>query len=343
VEDLHYIETSNVGNTFGAYYEDDEGIVAQRTRWASSFWDELESPDSRFDPEDYPSTGDPHGREAILPSVFNPELEYEPLPENPRPLPYLSSNRLTAFSIFDTATGTVSSYMFDTADPDSEVRLFDEFTLATPADEPAQVRVAHASPDAPAVDVYINGDAVLTDIEFFTVSDYLELPAGEYSIQVTAAGGSLDDTVIDATVTVESGMAYTIAATGLLENIGATVLVDDLSEIAEGDTRVTVYHFSPDAPAVDVKLANGDILIENLAFQSSATLDVPAGTYDIVVTPSGADDVVMDLSGTSLEAGVIYSVFAINTLDSIMAKVTPEPGTASFDPNFAPITDTLPG
>jgi alkaline phosphatase len=332
VENMHYLETSNVGNTFGAYYEDAEGIVAQRTRWASSFWNELESPDSRFDPEDYADTGDPHGRKPAFPSVFNPELEYEPLDENPRPLPYLSSNRLTAFSIFDTATSTVSSYVFDTADPESEVRLFDEFTLAVdePA-EPAQVRVAHASPDAPAVDVYVNGSTVLTEVPFFSVSDYLKLPAGEYRIQVAPAGTSPDDAVIDATVTVEGGTAYTIAATGLLTNIGATVLVDDLSDPTVGEARVTVYHFSPDAPAVDVKLANGNVLIENLAFQESASLDVPAGTYDLVVTPTGADDVVLDLSGTTLEAGVHYSVFAINTLDSITAAVTPAPGTAEFE------------
>ena len=44
--------------------------------------------------------------------------------------PYLESNTITEFSIFDTATGLVNSYYFDTSDPDSEVVLFDSFCPA---------------------------------------------------------------------------------------------------------------------------------------------------------------------------------------------------------------------
>ncbi len=51
------------------------------------------------------------------------------LSENGQPLPYIASNDITAFSIFDTATGSVSSYYFDTRQPDSEVVKFDQFVL----------------------------------------------------------------------------------------------------------------------------------------------------------------------------------------------------------------------
>src|SRR5215208_1806650 len=44
----------------------------------------------------------------------------------------------------------------------------------------ALVRVVHASPDAPAVDVYVDGNKVLSNVPFFTASDYLPLPAGEH-------------------------------------------------------------------------------------------------------------------------------------------------------------------
>jgi hypothetical protein len=129
VEDMHYLETSNVGNTFGAHYSDDDGAVNQRASWVATFWEELESDDPRWDPADYPRTGDVHGREPIFPTEFNPMEELEPLEENNRPLPFVSSNNLTAFTIFDTASGTVSSYVFDTRDPESEVRLFDQFVI----------------------------------------------------------------------------------------------------------------------------------------------------------------------------------------------------------------------
>ena len=44
--------------------------------------------------------------------------------------------------------------------------------------DPARVRVAHFSPDAPNVDIYVNDDRVLSDVPYKTVSDYLELPPG---------------------------------------------------------------------------------------------------------------------------------------------------------------------
>jgi LPXTG-motif cell wall-anchored protein len=185
----------------------------------------------------------------------------------------------------------------------------------------AKVRVVHASPDAPAVDVYVNGNLTLNNVPFFTASDYLDLPAGSYQIQVTPTGQPASAAVIDATATVEAGKAYTIAATGEVANIQATIVADDLTPPAAGKAKVKVYHFSPDAPAVDVKLADGTALISNLAFpDASDYLEVDAGSYDLQVTPNGDSTVVIDLAGTALEAGNIYSVFATN----VVASITPE-------------------
>jgi LPXTG-motif cell wall-anchored protein len=207
----------------------------------------------------------------------------------------------------------------------------------------AKVRVLHASPDAPAVDVYVNGNLTLSNVPFFTASDYLDLPAGTYQVQVTPTGSPASDAVIDANATIEAGKAYTIAATGPVASIQPTIIVDDLSAPADGQAKVRVYHFSPDAPAVDVKLADGTTLIPNLAFpDASGYLEVPAGSYDIQVTPAGASDVVIDLSGTSLEAGKIYSVFATNVVASITPQlaVTEPAATPAAAPSSLPNTAT---
>src|SRR5688572_8134384 len=72
--------------------------------------------------------------------------------------------------------------------------------VATAADT-AQVRVLHASPDAPAVDVYLDDTIVgpLTNVPFGTISGYLEVPAGDHNVKVYATG-STTDPVIDADV-----------------------------------------------------------------------------------------------------------------------------------------------
>jgi LPXTG-motif cell wall-anchored protein len=195
----------------------------------------------------------------------------------------------------------------------------------------AKVRVVHASPDAPAVDVIVNGNKVLTNVPFFAASAYLDLPAGSYDIQVVPAGAT-SPVVIDAKgVRIEAGKAYTIAATGKLAEIKPTILTDDLSAPAAGKAHVRVIHFSPDAPAVDIKVAGGPTLISNLPFsQASNYLPVDAGSYDLQVTPAGATTVVLDLKGVRLEAGKIYDVFAVGEL----AKIKVE--TAVTTPPAAP-------
>jgi hypothetical protein len=186
----------------------------------------------------------------------------------------------------------------------------------------AQVSVVHASPDAPAVDIYLNDAEVLSDVTFFTASDYLEVPAGDQRIRVVPAGASPDEAVIDGVFTFSANGAYTVAAIGTLANIRAVSFDDDLSSTPAGEARVSVFHFSPDAPAVDVKLADGTVLFSNLAFGSGVEGTVPAGTYDIIVTPAGASEpVVIDLPGTTVEAGNLYNVYATGPLDEIQPQL----------------------
>lgn len=206
----------------------------------------------------------------------------------------------------------------------------------------AQVRVVHASPDAPAVDVYVDGNKVLTNVPFFTASDYLPLPAGEHQFQVTPTGKPASDAVIDAKATVESGKAYTVAATGLVANIKGTILVDNLAAPAAGKAHVRVVHASPDAPAVDVKVKGGPTLISNLAFgKASDYLPVDAGTYNLEVTPAGQTAVVIDLPNTALAAGKIYDLFAVGQVgnNTLKAEVTTPPVAAtSTAPTTLPTT-----
>lgn len=111
----HYLETSNVGNSYGAFWQDQARPVPSRA--------DMEIRHS-FNPDNYVAQGDPNGLSPITPTLAPPMVDDEG-----NPLPYLASNDLTAFSVLDTASGTVSSYAFDTSQPNSTVVKFDEFRL----------------------------------------------------------------------------------------------------------------------------------------------------------------------------------------------------------------------
>jgi hypothetical protein len=173
------------------------------------------------------------------------------------------------------------------------------------------LRVAHASPDAPAVDVWLNGSIAISGLAFGETSDYSNLPPGQYEVAVTPAGET-SPRVIEATLTLTGGMKYTVAAVGALADIEPLVLADESSTPAAGMAHVRFVHLSPDAPAVDVALAGGDVLFGNVAFkEASDYLPVPASSYNLEVRLAGTNTVVLPLPGVVLEEGTVYTVFAM--------------------------------
>jgi hypothetical protein len=183
-------------------------------------------------------------------------------------------------------------------------------TAPAAAQDEASVRVVHASPDAPNVDVWVDGTAVLTDVPFTAVSDYLSVPAGEHNIQVTATGTT--DPVIDADLTFDAGQAYTVAAIGLLADISATVLTDDRAPAA-GQAKLRVFHASPSAPpSVDVAVTDGPVLVEGLAYPTATDyLTVDPGTYALEIRAAGETDAALTLEAT-LSEGENYTAIAMD-------------------------------
>jgi hypothetical protein len=180
----------------------------------------------------------------------------------------------------------------------------------------AQVRVAHLAPDAPNVDVYVNGDPVLTDVPYTTVSDYLSLPAGTQQVTVYATGDTTSP-VIDTPVELAAGGAYTVAAVGLVadDSLTAQVYQDDLSRPASGNAKVRVVHASPDAGPVDVVPRGGDPLVSGLAFpDASPYAEVPAGTYTLDVNAAGTNKTALTVPDATLASGGVYSAFAVGTV-----------------------------
>lgn len=191
-------------------------------------------------------------------------------------------------------------------------------TSSASAADMARVRVVHASPDAPAVDVYADGAKVLTNVPYMGSSDYLSVPAGPHNFKVFAAGANpaSDTPVINADATLEVGKDYTVAAIGLVADIKPLVLVDNNAAPAAGKAHVRVVHASPDAPAVDIAVKSGAVLVPNLVFGKDAgPLPVDAGTYDLEIRAAGTTTVALPVNGVALTAGKIYTIFAVGLLN----------------------------
>ena len=174
----------------------------------------------------------------------------------------------------------------------------------------ARVRVAHASPDAPAVDVWVDGQPAFNNVAFKAVTDYANVPAGDHKVLVVPAGQT-EPAVISATLSLTAGQDYTVVAAGKLAEIKPIVLEDNNAAPAAGKAHVRFVHASPDAPAVDIAVKGGPTVFTNIAFgAASVYTPVEAGTYDLQALPTGTSTVALDVPGVALADGGVYTIFA---------------------------------
>jgi hypothetical protein len=182
----------------------------------------------------------------------------------------------------------------------------------------ARVRVVHASPDAPDVDVLVDDASVLTAVPYLAASDYLEVPPGARNLKVNAAG--TPTTVIDADVNLVDGTDYTVIASGLVAAIEPIVLEDDNSAPAAGNVKVRAIHGAASAPAVDIYVTapGADLAAEtpalaNIGFGDVADyIEAPAGDYQVRATPTGTKTVVIDSGTLSLASGQVRTAIAVD-------------------------------
>ncbi len=179
----------------------------------------------------------------------------------------------------------------------------------------AHVRIIHASPDAPAVDVLLDGNKALTNVAFKTVSDYLPVPAGTHQVKVVATG--TDTAVIDAPVTVKAGGNYTILAIGRASDssIKPLVLTDITPKSVKNKAAVRVVYAIPDGPPVDLVIpqtkSGSPVYIAKALTTgtASAYLTAPAGAYSVEVRPAGGSTSVRKID-IQVVGGGAYTVVA---------------------------------
>lgn len=185
----------------------------------------------------------------------------------------------------------------------------------------ANIRVAHFSADAPAVDVYIDGELVISELDFPEVSEWTGVEPGTYTIAVTPAGAN-DAVIGPAEFTFAEGEFVTIAAIGLVGNntLTAQALVEDYSPTNDGETRISVFHAIQDAGPVDVS-ANGNTLVRLLAYPNTIvaegdgfdTVDVLAAEYDISVALNETGDEIFSIEDITMGQNRNYFIAAVGT------------------------------
>lgn len=188
-----------------------------------------------------------------------------------------------------------------------------------------QLRAVHLSPDAPAVDIKVNDATPLTGVDYRQASGFLVVDSGstDISVLVPALGGA---SALNANLDLKQDTKYTVIAANTVENglpLTPLVIEDDIKSPAAGNIALTVVHGSPSAPSVDVYVTAPGValpaspLLADIPFTTiSEEIEVPAGEYQVRITPAGSSTVVYDSGLLTLVDGVEYVVIAADDIGS---------------------------
>jgi len=171
------------------------------------------------------------------------------------------------------------------------------------------IRVMHDSPDAPNVDVFVDGEPVFENVAYSTISNYRALASGQHRVQIAPAGKSVKDSLIDINVDLTHGKPYTVLALGKVTNIKGQLLPDTNKAPPAGDARVRFIHAATDIGTVDIYPSGSTVpVLTDQYFGSADYINIPAGTYTFDATPAGSAEIVMTSQPLKLEPGWVYSL-----------------------------------
>lgn len=249
--------------------------------------------------------------------------------------------------------------------------------IAPPAPS-TTVQILHASPDAPAVDIRLDGAEALTGVDFKQSSGWLSLDAGTYSVEVQGILPDSNATVIGpADLTFDADTINTVVALNDVQNIEPLVLTQPRTPVSPGAARVWVLHAARNVQdlvmgPVDVYVTapDADLTAEaplgSFNFRETLPADgpaeLPAGDYQIrvgvgtpgdanfllafdsgtVTLPDGADIVIAAVPNTTLGASPVSLVLLDNSgSGEILSDGTPAALRVVHASNNTPAVDVF--
>lgn len=191
----------------------------------------------------------------------------------------------------------------------------------------ARVSVAHFAPfadtlEGTSVSVLLNDAVALEDVLFKDFTPYLDLPAGDYKVDIVPTGTTT--VAMTANYTLEDGKDYTVYASGngTLQDLALVALVDDNTAPAMGMVKVRIVHAAPFGPTpesteVSIRTAGGDLVAGLQGVPYGAGTDylvLPEDTYDLKVASNNGQVNYIDPLPVDLPSGAVVTLFAVGDI-----------------------------
>ncbi len=215
---------------------------------------------------------------------------------------------ITADGLY-TAPNTPGAYSVTaTSDANKKRTATVSFTVV-PLDK-TMVRVFHASPDAPKVNLWVNDAVAVSNLDYQNSTGQIALDEGTYKVAVEGVIPAGNATVIGpVNLSLAGNTDYDVIAVNSVANIEPLIISDTGNLTDNSKVRVRVAHLAAAAPAVKVFVTAPDVDLMGVTplgtFSFKETLgpvEIAAGNYQIRVALAN-NTVVFDSGSVALAAG----------------------------------------
>ena len=157
----------------------------------------------------------------------------------------------------------------------------------------AQVRVIHATPDTPGLDIYQGPNALAFNLDFGAVTSYIPLTPGIYTINADTAGTR--QVLSSAKTTFSPSTQYTVLLGNSIANLQQLTLTDQNQPAPSGQVALRFVNQATRIGAVDIYLVPGGqklsavapLVTGNAFGTNTGYINVPTGTYSLIMLPAG--------------------------------------------------------
>lgn len=183
----------------------------------------------------------------------------------------------------------------------------------SPEEGRATVYLAHLSPDAPAVDIYVNNTLVEPNLSFTQVGGQRRGPSGRLEVAVRLANTSQAAApLITAEIDTQPGGTYVVGVMNVVERLQVASFRVQNENLLSTDARLEVLHAIPEGPRINVRTGeNIAVVTEHGWVEDMRFIDLVGGDYRLIgstaVTAPEVPGVLFDET-YNLQPGAVYTL-----------------------------------
>ena len=180
----------------------------------------------------------------------------------------------------------------------------------TPNPPAALVTFIQASPDEPTVDLFFGTDQVnLNPLNYGDIIDYFKAYTGKRNVIIYNHTNQAK--IVSDTVNLVANTPYSLFLANKATSPELVLITDSVSNPANGKATIRFINLSPDAPAADLAVTGGSVLVTNKKYKAFSSFVPVTGNqnYNFQILQTGTSTVLASLNNISINAGYVYTIY----------------------------------